>query len=190
MPYRWKEDSSIKIPEIVWREDMDTFLLEILRKSVAKKLAYLASRRAAYIAICKGHENISKQNQVGAVLWLGPGGGAPAQDPPSNDDVEGSGPPPYAMHYYRSHYIPCYNLRTLLGPTHLQALRAGRLSHFGGQYAVIKTKRGTVDVQLELWKLLGYLAHDKKEGNVDRISENTINGEEDLRDGGIAKVAS
>jgi len=184
MPYRWKEDSSIKVPEIIWREDMDTFVLEILRKSVAKKLSYLASRRAAYIAACKGRETISQQNQVGAVLWLGLDGEVSAQDAAPNSQVESSGPPPYAMHYYKSHYIPYYNLPTLLGPDHLRALREGKSSHFGGQYAVIKTKHNTKDVQMELWKLLGYSVNDKEEaGGADKVSENKGSEEGDLEDG-------
>lgn len=172
MPYRWKEDSSIRIPDIVWREDMDTFVLEILRKRIGKKLAYLASRPAAFIAASRGCEHISEQSQVGAVLWLGPDG---AQDAAPEVGVQRSGPPPYAMHHYRSHYIPCYNLPYLLGSLHLRNLREATFSHFGGQYAVVKAKHGTVDVQLELWKLLGYLADQR--GEADRAKKVVVEEE-------------
>lgn len=183
MPHRWKEDSSINTQEIVWREDMDSFILEILRKSVATKLAYLASRSAAYIAACRGYENNSEFNQVAAVLWLGLGGEEMDQNPPP-DGAKSPGPPPYSMHYYRSHYIPCYNLPTLLGHVHLRDLRLSKSSHFGGQYAVIKLKRGTVNMQLELWKLLGYLANDEEEqGSTNTVGKEEVSEESGLENG-------
>lgn len=179
MPFRWKEDSSIKIPDIIWRQDMDTFVLEILRKKVLKNLIYLASRSAAYIADCRDHDHISEYAQVGAVLWLGPGPQnttqerAPSEDKKPASHPDDPGPKPYAMHYYRSHYIPVYNLPTLLGPEHLRTVRESSSLHFGDHYAVIKAKRATVKVQLELWRLLGYLAQDKEVGNSAVVSDTT-----------------
>ena len=179
MPYRWKQDSSFKIADIVWREDMDTFVLKILRENVVRRLAYLASSTAAYISNCRDHEHISKHHQVGAVLWLGPNSEETVETDFSNKDGAATGnfgelgPPSYAMHHYRNHYIPVYNLLTLLGPTKLRNLRKTSSSHFGDQYAVIKMKRLTVEVQLELWKLLGYLASGESEDKQSNIvSEN------------------
>ena len=169
MPYRWKQDPNLKVADIVWREDMDTFVLETLRENVARRLAYLAKSAAAYISSCKDHEHISKHHQVGAVLWLGPNSedtartGFPDKDGAATGDFRESGPPSYAMHHYKNHYIPVYNLLALLGPTKLRNLRETSSSHFGDQYAVIKMRRLTVEVQLELWKLLGYLAPGESE---------------------------
>lgn len=158
---------------------MDTFVLEILRENVARRLAYLVCSNAAYISSCRDHEHISKHHQVGAVLWLGPntedsvGMGVSNEDGAPTGDSGESGPPPYAMHHYRNHYIPVYNLPTLLGPTKLRNLREKSSSHFGDHYAVIKAKRLTVEVQLELWKLLGYLAGGESEDRPsDTASEN------------------
>ena len=164
MPYRWKDDSSIKATDIVWREDMDTFVLEILRSNLAKKLAYLASRPAAYMAACRDSDQISKQNQVGAVLWLGPGEEQQQQHEGglAYETAEGTGPPPYAMYFYRSHHIPVYNLPRLLGAHHLNTLKNGKAGHLGHQYAVLKAKNGTKDVQMELWKLLCYLVDNEQ----------------------------
>lgn len=160
LPYRWKEDSSLKASEIVWREDMDIFVLELLRRSVTRELKYLASRPAAYIAACKGYDNIADHAQVNAVLWLGQDHEASPQEATSDSPAtpEHRGPPPYAMHRYKDHYVPCYNLPTLLGHTNLQTLRASSAAQFGGRMAVIKAKRRTVKLQIELWKLLGYLS--------------------------------
>lgn len=160
MPYRWKEDPILRASDIVWREDMDTVVLEMLRRNVAKDLKYLASRPAAYIAACKSHDNISDHTQISAVLSLAPDAAVSSReassDTPASSGAQGL--PPYAMRRYKDCYIPYYNLFTLLGPTHLQSLRDSKPDHFGGQIAVIKAKRRTVRLQLALWKLMGYLA--------------------------------
>lgn len=168
LPYRWKEDPSLRTNEIVWREDMDTFVLEMLRQSVARDLKYLVSRSAAYIPACKGFNNLADHTQLSAVLWLGPhpeasSPEASSQEAPSDSAAssEDQGPSPYAMHRYKDHYVPVYNLLTLLGHTHLQSLKASKPTNFGGQMVVVKAKRRTVKVQVELWKLLGYLTHQK-----------------------------
>lgn len=174
MPYRWKEDPALKISEIVWREDMATFVLSMLRDSVTQGLAYLASRPAAYIAACKDCDKISVHVQISAVLWLGPDSETSAQDL-SSASREDQGPPPYAMHYYKSCYMPYYNLLTLLGPTHVRALRESNPNQFSSQFAIIKAKRTTVKVQLELWKLLGYVVQqDRVAGVPGGLSEQDV----------------
>ena len=180
MPYRWKQDPNLKVADIVWREDMDTFVLETLRGNVARRLAYLASSNAAYISTCRDHKHISKHHQVGAVLWLGPNPEETAETSfldksgAATGDFRESGPAPYAMHHYKNHYIPVYNLLTLLGPTKLRNLRETSSSHFGCQYAVIKMRRLTVEVQLELWKLLGYLAPGGSEDRRSNVVSDNI----------------
>ena len=165
MPYRWRQDPSVKLPEIIWREDMDIFVLNILRRNLSKTLSYLASRSAAYISPCKNNVSINKHGQVAAVLWLRNDTEISNHDEALTSDatafdVGEPGPPPYAMHHYKTHYIPCYNLAALLGPTYLSALKESQPDHYGEQLAVLKLKRTTVKVQLELWKLLGYIAQD------------------------------
>ncbi len=168
IPYRWKEDPSVKVPDLVWREDMDIFILDILRKNVAKTLSYLASRPAAYIAPCKSYDGINDRNQVAAVLWLRKDANVSNNDEPihgaSTFDVPETGPPPYTMHCHKNRYIPCYNLAALLGPIQLSVLQESRPDHYSDQFAVIKLKRNTVKVQLELWKLLGYIVQDGRCG--------------------------
>ena len=167
MPQRWKHDPSVKLSDIVWREDMDVFVFEILRRNVSKKLSYLASRAAAYIAPCKNYESINAHDQVAVVLWLSKNLDNSIHDERASGDemsFDGRemGPSTYAMHYYKTHYIPCYNLADLLGPIQLSALRDSRPDHFNNQFAVMKLKRNTVEVQLELWKLLGYMVQNGK----------------------------
>ena len=167
MPWRWKGDASLKGHEIIWREDMDTFVLELSRKIALQTLKYLASRPAAYIVACKGYDSIEDHEQVAAVLWLGDDSCTRSesehQDAFVHDVSKAArrrdlGPPSYSMARYRSNHIPIYNLYTLLGPVQLLALRQSSMTHFGGTTAVIKSKQGTVKLQLELWKLIGYLS--------------------------------
>ena len=199
IPLAWKSDSWIQADKLVWRKDMDEFVLELLRKRTLALLKILASSRAAYIVPCSGYKSVRLHNQVAAVLWLGantpaknprcrnlvadletpifqqevvydplsPGTSALLQetipagcnftlqaDVAASDDTE---PPPYAMFKYRSHFIPIYNLPTLLGPEHLARLRATRPCS-KGTMAVIKKKEYTIRAQMELWKLIGYMA--------------------------------
>lgn len=154
LPQRWKLDARFKADQIVWRQDMDVFVLDLLRTKAAKLLKYLSSQPAAYIAPCPDYGSIQNRHQPGAVLWLGQ---------PLRDDTAMSSrndPPPYAMVEYRSSgYIPIYNLPALLGPEYLDELRNKR-NVFKGPLAVIKQKRNTTDCQMHLWKLMGYMARE------------------------------
>lgn len=161
LPYRWKEDPSFKASEIVWREDMDGFVLKMMRESLVKRLEYLALRPTAYITACDGYDNISDHKQIGAVLWLGSGAGLSQEgssDPPA--DITDQGPPLYAMYHYKHQYIPFYNLSLLLGSANIQSLKDSKSTRFSTQIAVIKAKRPTMDLHLELWKLMGYLTQE------------------------------
>lgn len=167
MPQRWKHDASVKLFDIVWREDMDIFVLEILRRNLSKELMYLASRPTAYIAPCKTYESINDHRQVAVVLWLSNNPNKSMHDERASGeetsfDCRQIGPPSYAMHYYKTHCIPCYDLAALLGPIQLRALRDSRPDHFNDQLALMKLKRNTVGVQLALWKLLGYMVQSRK----------------------------
>ncbi|KAI4260081.1 MAG: hypothetical protein LQ352_000460 [Teloschistes flavicans] len=154
MPLRWKQDGRFKAQEIVWREDMDTFVLDLMRRKTIKLLKYLSAQPAAYVVACEGFQDIENKHQPGAVVWLG--------EPRSysNPTTEAEDPPPYAMVEYRSSgHMPIYNLPALLGPNYLILLRnAGK--PFDKTLAVIKKKRNTTEVQLHLWKLMGYFASD------------------------------
>ena len=161
MPYRWKEDLAFKASEVVWREDMADFVLENMREGIIRDLRYLSSRPAAYIASCKSYESVSAHEQISAVVWLGHTHDASSQHMAGGTaESDDHGPPIYAMLRYKGHYVPYYNLCTLLGTKGLGNLRDTDTRHFRGQLAVIKAKRPTVKVQLSLWKLVGYLAQE------------------------------
>ena len=156
LPYRWRMDSQLKINDIVWRKDMSTFVLELMRRKTARLLLYLSRRPAAYVVKCNGYEGIKEHHQVGAALWLGdPCWGAAQEDSDSEANLD-LGPPPFAMVDYESHHIPVYNLPSLLGSTHMQRLRESQPTFAGGM-AVLKRKHHSIKVLMDLWKLMGYL---------------------------------
>lgn len=173
IPYRWKDDAAINAKEIVWREDMSDYVLELLRKGVFKDLRYLVSRPAAYVVACEDWREVQKYAQIGAVMWLGPDGihgddgDERARDCGSeleclaSSEWQGQAPPAYAMYLYRGHHIPIYNLQTLLGLKYVTSLRELERSHFRKGLAILKQKNGTSKIHLKLWKLLGYLAQDR-----------------------------
>ncbi|KAL8873124.1 MAG: hypothetical protein Q9174_001354 [Haloplaca sp. 1 TL-2023] len=149
---RWKTDGRFNCEEIVWRQDMESFVAGLMRKKCVSLLKYLSGQPAAYIAACDSYEGLQKKHQSGAALWLG------KQYQHDLSAAEGVAPSPYAMLQYKSStYIPLYNMPVLLGNECLDQLR-GSGTVFQGPLAVIKHKRNTVNLQLLLWKLMGYLS--------------------------------
>ena len=159
MPFRWKDDASLRLSEIVWREDMASFVLELLRRGIVRDLRYLASRPAAYVVSCKDSQHLSAHKQVAAILWLGVDRDASAQKFVCNGATDDHGRvlPSYAMYEHEGQYIPYFNMIELLGPKYLNAVRRASPTQFASKVTVIKRKRPTVKLQLKLWKLMGYL---------------------------------
>ncbi|KAL8721087.1 MAG: hypothetical protein Q9225_002159 [Loekoesia sp. 1 TL-2023] len=158
IPHRWRLDTRFKADDIVWREDMDTFMLDLMRKKAVGLLKHLSSRPAAYVVKCEGYEDIEHKNQSGAALWLG----KPREEELPIDSK--APPPPYAMVKYRSaRHIPVYNLPALLGLGYLRQLRDSS-QLFDGTLAVVKQKRNTVETLMHLWKLMGYVTSDGDAG--------------------------
>ena len=188
IPWRWKEDLTLNLDELVFREDMADYVLSLLRNNVVRRLAYLGARTAGYISRCDGWDYIDKHHQVAAVLWLGePRTGAKAVGKELDEKVGGprssalpatevlgevtaddsaalreEGPPPYAMVHYKGRYVPAYNLPSLLRQKDLGRLET-ECEHMRGSMAILKHKHATVEVQMALWKLMGYLAPYKEE---------------------------
>lgn len=167
-PYRWKTGSGLETRDIVWREDMDDFVLELMRKDLVRQLKYLGSRPSGYMVRCTSYEQVKRHSQLAAALWLGKIGGHMGSEgsTASEGRVEGreggglgdgEGPPAYAMLDYKGRYIPLYNVPRLLGEKYVEHLRESN-AVFQGDIVVVKQKRNTLKAQLALWKLMGYLA--------------------------------
>ena len=140
---------------------MAEFMLDLMRQQVFQGIVSLSDRLSAiYIVPCKSWDEVGLKACAGAVLWLGrqriDGDGQGAGDVESA--FEGDGPPPYAMVEYRGKQIPVYNLKTLLGEQRLQDLREKCPAIRDSDLAVLKERNLSLDMQMWLWKLMGYLA--------------------------------
>lgn len=154
------------------RPDISTFVLELLRRRLVEELEYLVSRRA-YVGRCTSWEDAKKPSrQVGAILWA-----SPVIEGEKLTDVDGksqtAGPPEFAIvdiGTVKKRKVPVHNLDMLLGQEHLQALREFS-SIFKGEVLTIRHKKLTIDVQLQLWRLQGYMAEHKPLSEEDQSQE-------------------
>ncbi|KAI1180830.1 hypothetical protein F4777DRAFT_573483 [Nemania sp. FL0916] len=150
--------------ESVWREDMDWFVLNQMRRGIVEDLAYISdlslNHDRRYVVKCDSWDQVQKQ-PPSAVLWF--------QDATQLDNPE---PGPFSTYNIstatKDISLPVHNMPMLLGPkftemvTNIKTFRKGSLFKLA--------KRRTVDLQLKLWKLQGYLADYKEtvENNEDK----------------------
>lgn len=156
LPTRWRLDSQLRVSNIVWRKDMGPFVLNLMRRKVCKLLSDLSTKNACCISKCDGYTSIAETYEPGAVLWLGEQQMKSSLSEGNTESQLSEGPPPYAMINYKSQNIPIYNLPALLGPSFLQHLRRSQPLFVEG-LAVLKQERLSIKVQMELWKLMGYV---------------------------------
>ena len=163
-----------------WRTDMEDFVLELMRRRVVEGLVYLVQRKRGYVAGCVDWEDAKMTGrQQAVILWTGCRtagverqvlSGTDAADEsaqmvfsedgstehyPDKDD-----PPGFAtltIGKDKPHMVPVHNLLMLLGPKHLEDLRR-KCPIFEKEVLLVRNKKITVDVQLKLWKLQGYVA--------------------------------
>jgi hypothetical protein len=163
----------------VWRTDMDTFVLELMRRRVVDGLVYLIERKRGYLAGCVDWDDAKRAGrQQAAILWIGSASsdGQEAADSESEAQpirsqlLEEAGPPSFAtltISKDKPHMVPVHNLLTMLGAEHLAELRKRGVS---GDLLVLKHKRITVGVQMKLWKLQGYLGFPEPEYTPDFLA--------------------
>lgn len=161
---------------MVWREDMDSFILGWLRNHAVESLRDSCSQ--IHYKMNFQQENVPHdQNRsfgISAMLWLG-NSLTPTAHPDSKDAVpeddgkprqssrdalflptpETPEAPPYAMVWHRTRNVPIFNLPALLGATYMQQVR-GLRPEFNGGSMLVKQTNGTVQLQQALWKLIGY----------------------------------
>jgi len=140
-----------------WRGDMDTFVLELMRRRLKEHLWHLTNKKRGYVAGSQDWaEAIKSQRQAGAVLWLGPyapgglvgdGFGEQIVIPEFATLERGENKKKIAVH----------NLRRLLGAGLLAELRA-EFPVFRKEIVILRDRNMTTEVRMRLWKLEGYLA--------------------------------
>ncbi|KAM0327695.1 hypothetical protein ACHAQA_005990 [Verticillium albo-atrum] len=149
------------IPRLVWRPKMHILVLDLMRTRAVDQLRYLArldsdqagadgSDPRGYVRPCTGWAAIDKSMpHRGCVLWYADATADAATTPGqwATLDVEGA--------KYEGK-LPVHDLKRLLGEEHLARLREEPV--FRDNTLLVLGKRRTIEVQLLLWKLQGYLA--------------------------------
>lgn len=113
-----------------------------------EELTYVLQRRKGYVTGCKSWEDALAKPQIGAYLWTG-----------IEDDKS---PPEFAtldLGVTKKQKVPTHNLKFLLGREKLEGLRKKFGNGiFENNMLALRHRRRTVDLQMKLWKLQGYLA--------------------------------
>jgi hypothetical protein len=157
-----------------WREDMDAFVVELMRRRLVSLLVHITSTKRGYLVGCTGWEDAEQKTQVGAYLWTG-----------ENMDKEGDQPPEFATLWTgvtNQKKTPVHNLRFLLGRGKLQELREKcKNGIWDREVIVLKHKQMTVDLQMRLWKLQGLLAEFRavEDAAEDAFEEDEMDEDED-----------
>lgn len=162
-----------------WRTDMETFVLELMRRRIVEGLVYLARRKRGFVASRVDWEDAKMAGrQQGVILWTGKlvceegnkevsaeadgNGKATALDEERSGEQtsQSNAPPGFAtltVGKDKPHLVPVHNLPMLLGPDYLTQLRM-KCPIFEKEILTVRDKRTTVDIQMKLWKLQGYLS--------------------------------
>lgn len=143
-----------------WRGDMDSFLLELMRRRVVESLLHFAAisekeDRKKYLVKCETWDSVRELKHRGCLLFLGRPDGAPSA--PAADIV----PPRLSTMTIEGvkwgWKLAVHNLLVLLGEEHSARLRRdSELLRDGSLYLL--GRQATVKLQMLLWKLQGYMA--------------------------------
>ena len=171
---RWHEKLNHSIlRRVVWRRDMEDFVLEILRAECIDlliKASYKGKtkdRRAKERLVgCQDYGKIGDQEGVGSVMWMGPQEQSSVEKAAADQidcvrETEPSSatqsPPSYATVLYQGKQITLYNIRSLLGEEQVRRLRASD-ELWQVLLVTVQEDKATLKLQMCLWKLMGYLA--------------------------------
>ncbi|KAK3903412.1 hypothetical protein C8A05DRAFT_43348 [Staphylotrichum tortipilum] len=151
----------------VWRSDMDTVLLELMRRRVVEGLCYFSrlveSDDRRYITECKQWDDVMELKHKGCLLYLGPP--AAGESPSSADYV----PPRLStMDILDDRYthVIAHLARLREG---CELMRHGSLFHLG--------RLATLSLQLMIWKLQGYMAWDQPKETTEETAAPPASGE-------------
>ncbi|KAI0904851.1 hypothetical protein F4823DRAFT_628298 [Ustulina deusta] len=145
----------------IWRQDMDSLILDRMRQQIVKDLLYLSqlctedSRH--YIVKYHGWDDLP-YNQQGAVLWFG---ATSECDEATKPKVQ---PGPFAT-YTRSNdrittSVAVHNIPMLLGTTAAAEVRE-KSAIFGDGFLFMLAGARTTNLQVKFWRLQGYLANNR-----------------------------
>lgn len=153
----------------IWREDMDTVILDLSRQQIIHDLLYLSKHceeERTYIIKVNDPNEIGRFNRRWSFLWLGEGKDhtpeAEAQESATGPEKLQDGPAQYATLDIdgvpnTETTRPLYNLPRLLGPDNMQRLRSESTIMREGSLFLLRGARSS-KLNLRLWKLQGYMA--------------------------------
>ncbi|KAH8815932.1 hypothetical protein F5884DRAFT_666913 [Xylogone sp. PMI_703] len=147
--------------KLSWREDMDDFVLELLRRRAVESLTYISHLKGRYLSRTVDWESALKKPQTGAFLWLGKEGIRQGKNTFQGGDETTAIPPEFAtlqLGKTKRHKVPVHNLLLLLGENHLEKLRTVHTVFGESEILAVRNRKLTIELQLQLWKLQGYLA--------------------------------
>ncbi|KAI0376342.1 hypothetical protein F5Y04DRAFT_212426 [Hypomontagnella monticulosa] len=149
--------------KVVWRKDMDNYILTQLRENVKEELLYLcrlcAEDARHYIVKCYGWDDVQFKHK-GSVLWFGEPEESVSAGLPSNE------PGPFAVFDFQQKDIQgqpiktgvvVHNMPMLLGSELADSVKEEGAALRDGSIFMLAGRR-TVNLQMKLWKLQGYLA--------------------------------
>lgn len=154
-----RQGLSVMINNATWRSDMDTVILDLLRKRAVEGLCHFArlsqEQARGYIVKCERWDDVKELKHRGCLLYLGQAKGTapdPALEfvPPrlSSMDV---GPAKFGVAKLAVH-----NLREILGDEYLEKLRQRSTLLSDGSLFLLG-RQATVNLQMLLWKIQGYV---------------------------------
>ncbi|KAI0452284.1 hypothetical protein F5B21DRAFT_350063 [Xylaria acuta] len=146
----------------VWREDMDSFILDRMRRGIVQDLLYLSrlcvEDSRYYIVKCHGWGDVQHKYK-GSVLWFGD------TVEPGNAAEPGVQPGPFATYDFTkdavSTSVAVHNIPMLLGTENSEKVRREAAVFADGSLFMLARRR-TTNLQLKLWKLQGYLVDYKE----------------------------
>ena len=140
---------------------MDAFVVELMRRRIAERLLYYARlvevEKRGYIVPCGSFDEVKAFSHRGCLLWFSPVG-----MPETANSGQKSAPAPPRLSTMRvdgaklARKLAVHNLESLLGREHLNRLRQGSDLFREGSLFLLCRKR-TLDLQMKLWKLQGYM---------------------------------
>ncbi|KAL2169570.1 hypothetical protein VTG60DRAFT_5882 [Thermothelomyces hinnuleus] len=152
------------ITTATWRSDMDAVVLELLRRRVVEGLCHFSNMTEKagrkYVVKCERWDDVKNLKHRGCLLYLGLPEGS------SSGSTSGYVPPRLAAMDMGplkfGSKLAVHNLPELLGEEHVSQLRRGStLLRDGSLYLL--GRRATVNLQMMLWKLQGYMAWDQRQ---------------------------
>lgn len=137
----------------IWRKDMDSHILELMRRRVFEGLVHLSSlcetRDRHYLTSLESPDQLSNFHQLGCVFLLG--------ETPVQGEHRGSQQPILSLGKLPTGFtVPVYGISDLLGDTYVARLQLVSPKFQGTAMVLLRGQR-TVALQKRLWKLYSYI---------------------------------